>query len=1041
MVYQIFNDEIEPEAASRRLKIERQQRPRSHSKSSAKSTWSTLAASLLITLIKLTLVVYDVLSFPIYFLLQRPDRRAKESQRARSRQVDENTWIRADDNHHQQQQQQQQNGFIDDLLNTIGIGSGNECKRPMQIKFMGATISEIFTQSIREFHSSPCLGYRAVVICPMLTQNEAGAHVIEEKSFRSDYTWYTYGQIGRRVQDIASGLYHHRVYPTSRAMFLAGACLEWFCTAHACFQLAVELVIVPDINDPTTLRSILAESEAQVLFVTCDRLEQLCKLIDAISVRANGHHRGQDPEPTRPILLRKIVVIDWQFSIDFSEDQFHPLGAAIENCPIRLDTLSIGQIEEAGIEHPIELRCSSAISEENLSLERFDELDRDDPTSKSTIGRYLNFRFALANGHRKAVMRRNVSGPNGAAAATGPPPGGRHSDSKALSAPIRRRHQNGERVVQPKGANTRDDGDGDDGSPASERMQDTTSGSEAPKPDDLAVLVYNYGSLGQLKPIMLTHRQLARCAGRMFLDGMIVGRDVHCAILPLDSLVEFMVEVCVLSRGGSIGYSCNLQTYFYDGAELFARDKSDLEALRPSYLLLRPYILERLRHSTQNYLRLQLNPIVSFLFENVVYDYKKYWARRHFRTPIVDRVFCSRLKRLFGDRLKFVLCNGATDCSETKDFFAFMVDLPVIELYGSDEASVSLMSAGGSVRDHGRPAGKRRDAEKCGYGWRLFQFELADSKGHHQEAGPDAAASDETEGHKDFQDIQLLPPTVNRNIYRENLSRNILMIASILCPTPGTRVRLEDWEEFRASDRPYPRGRLVLGGELVCKGYLNRAALSAETFYVDSNFVNWFRTGDIARAFPDGTFEIISAISNMIKMVDGQFLSLSQIEQLIRNSQFVDNVCAICGDDRALVINLVVPNLRRLALKSMGEAHLEMGMAMEPEPEELADVEFRREVCNDRLLCEFVSDHLNELLAGAGLSSITNRFLLVPEIWTPESELVTPAFEPKRAAIQKYYANDIRAIVGLELGCSTSRRLSARRHTRAKPRSSSWASI
>lgn len=321
--------------------------------------------------------------------------------------------------------------------------------------------------------------------------------------------------------------------------------------------------------------------------------------------------------------------------------------------------------------------------------------------------------------------------------------------------------------------------------------------------------------------------------------------------------------------------------------------------------------------------------------------------------------------KLFGNNMRRIMCNGLTDCSDTKDFFELIVNIPIREICGADEAPMSFISA------------------------------------------PDVG-------------------------YREQIDsrpRHFLLSSPILRPTLAVKLKLEDWEDFKTADNgSCPSGRLLVGGDVVCKGYFGSlASKDSEVFDEDPDSPNtrWFRTNYIARLFPSGCIEIISAISDMIKMSDGQFISLSQIEHILRDSQFVDNVCAICGEDKMFIIALVVPNLRRLALKSPGEANLKMAIGTETEPEELTDIDFRREVCNDRLLCEFVSDHLGRLFAKAGLGSLPSKFHIVPEIWTPETELVTPSFEPKRAAIQRFYAVDIQSLFKMRLS-RTDVRLSAR---------------
>lgn len=998
MVYKIFGDGNDDRLDRKTAHTTTKQSiklPKTHTRT------QSVLASILVVIIRLVLFIYDFLSYPIYFVVQRPDQRAKRAQRTRSEQVDSNTWIRTN-----QSPNEVFYGLHDARFSRLSRRQNGQC-RSSHNQFMGSTLSEIFANSVRLYNSQSCLGYRAVVTCPVLVLNEEGKHVLQEKSFRSDYTWYTFGQIGRRVQDISSGLYYYSIYPTSRALFLANTCLEWFCASQACFQLSVQLVLVPDIHDKQALYLVVKEAEVDVIFVSCDRLDELCQLLDVMRLATLSEAPHVSP-------VKRIIIIDWQFSVDFNEKTFEELGKASEGL-IEL-VLSMSQIEEVGIENPIQVNCSRALSDENLSAPVGQNNETHQTSGHSTRRNSKSGASSADESREKTASSHELGERNsiGGAALLVPA-----DHQLPLTAPLRRRTTTTMTKKSPlDGTNSH----------WFEKHSDTTANQTArqtsPKPHDLAMIVYTYGSLGQIKPIMLTHQHLARSGRHLFLDNLVTGDDVHCTTISLDNIIEFMTEMCVFSHGGSIGYSGNLKTLFYDGSELFKRDKSDLEALGPSFLLVRPYLLERLRTSVHNYLQLQLNPLVSFMMKNIVFEYKKYWAVRHFGTPIVDRLFCCQLSGLFGPNLKYILCNGATDCSETKDFFAFMLNIPVIEIYGPDEASASLISVN-DVWDYKRRS-KRRRTKRASKQQVVGQFGAAgeaDFEEHEDNYKDDDDEADETL--EDFPDMQLLPPKVNRNIFREDLSRNLLITSSILCPTIGTRIRLENWEEFRINDQPYPRGRLVIGGDVVCKGYLKRPQVTQETFYTDSNLISWYRTGDIARVFPNGSFEIISAISDIIKMLDGQLISLSQIEHILRNSQFVDNVCAICGEDRRFVISLVVPNLRRLALKSPGDANLKMAIGTEPEPEELADVDFRREVCNDRLLCEFVADHLRGLIVAAGLEAIPNRFLLVPEIWTPETELVTASFEPKRSAIQKYYATDIRSILRLH-SRANSQRLSSK---------------
>jgi len=71
-------------------------------------------------------------------------------------------------------------------------------------------------------------------------------------------------------------------------------------------------------------------------------------------------------------------------------------------------------------------------------------------------------------------------------------------------------------------------------------------------------------------------------------------------------------------------------------------------------------------------------------------------------------------------------------------------------------------------------------------------------------------------------------------------------------------MRLVSWEEgnYRYTDKPYPRGEVLIGGENVSMGYFKLPDATGDEFF-ESDGRRWFRTGDIAEVHPDGVFKII----------------------------------------------------------------------------------------------------------------------------------------------------------------------------------------
>lgn len=61
-------------------------------------------------------------------------------------------------------------------------------------------------------------------------------------------------------------------------------------------------------------------------------------------------------------------------------------------------------------------------------------------------------------------------------------------------------------------------------------------------------------------------------------------------------------------------------------------------------------------------------------------------------------------------------------------------------------------------------------------------------------------------------------------------------------------------------DKPYPRGEVVIGGDVVTQGYLNLPDTTTENFFTENN-KRWFKTGDIGEIHDDGMLKIIGEVT------------------------------------------------------------------------------------------------------------------------------------------------------------------------------------
>ncbi|MGC5330357.1 amino acid adenylation domain-containing protein [Micromonospora sp. DT62] len=115
-----------------------------------------------------------------------------------------------------------------------------------------------------------------------------------------------------------------------------------------------------------------------------------------------------------------------------------------------------------------------------------------------------------------------------------------------------------------------------------------------------------------------------------------------------------------------------------------------------------------------------------------------------------------------------------------------------------------------------------------------------------------------------------------------------------------------------AAGQPVPvgvPGELLIGGVQLARGYLGRAALTAERFVPDPFAAapgrRLYRTGDLARYRPDGSIEYLGRIDHQVK-IRGQRVEFGEVEALLYEAPGV-TAAAVAVHDEQLVGYLVGP--------------------------------------------------------------------------------------------------------------------------------------
>lgn len=436
-----------------------------------------------------------------------------------------------------------------------------------------------------------------------------------------------------------------------------------------------------------------------------------------------------------------------------------------------------------------------------------------------------------------------------------------------------------------------------------------------PTPDDTAIVMYTSGSTGTPKGVVLTHKNLV--ATMKCLMFMIEPKedDIYIAYLPLAHVLELMSENTMMLFGIKVGYS-SPNTMTDMSTKVLKGYKGDASVLKPTMMCAVPLIMDRIyKNITDSVLK---KGVVAQKMFQICYNYKLFWTKLGYRTPVCDKIIFNKIRALLGGKVELILVGGAPLSPQTHEFIRVCLGTILIQGYSLTETCCT-----GTVME--------------------------------------------------FSDLST-----------GNVGR----------PMTGLEIRLVDWQEgnYRVTDSPNPRGEIIVGGDPVAKGYLNPDDLNVESFFEEGG-KKWFRTGDIGEFDQHGSLRIVDRKKDLVKLQLGEYVSLGKVEARLKTHPLVENICVYGDPYKKFTVALVVPS--RVHLETM--CH-NMGKLISFE-EMVRDPEVERAVLRDLTV--------HGLKGGLEKFEVPQAVTLIPEVWTPESGLITAAFKIKRKVIQDFYQKAI----------------------------------
>jgi len=321
------------------------------------------------------------------------------------------------------------------------------------------------------------------------------------------------------------------------------------------------------------------------------------------------------------------------------------------------------------------------------------------------------------------------------------------------------------------------------------------------KDDPLTLLIYTSGSTGAPKGAMYPGHLVAefwRRASRSAGGQHDAEPSITLCFMPMSHVMGRSILYGSLGAGGT--------SYFVA--------KSDLSTLREDLALVRP---------TQfNF----VPRIWEMLFEEFQSELDRHSSDSTDRAALEAAVMAEQRQNLLGGRFVSAITTSAPISAEMKSWVESLLDMQMIERYGSTEAGVVFYD--GRVRR---------------------------------------------------------PPVIDYKL-----------------------VDVPDLGYFH-TDRPHPRGELLVKSETLIPGYYKRPDVTAEVFDADG----YYRTGDIMAETGPDQLVYVGRRNNVVKLAQGEFVSISKLETVFGDSPLVREIYIYGNSARSYLLAVVVPTQEALS--------------------------------------------------------------------------------------------------------------------------------
>lgn len=142
------------------------------------------------------------------------------------------------------------------------------------------------------------------------------------------------------------------------------------------------------------------------------------------------------------------------------------------------------------------------------------------------------------------------------------------------------------------------------------------------------------------------------------------------------------------------------------------------------------------------------------------------------------------------------------------------------------------------------------------------------------------------------------------NAFGATESGSVIIDGKVQRP-PVTDYKLIDVPElgYFSTDKPHPRGELLVKSRTLFSGYYKRDALTAEVFDEDG----FYCTGDVVAEIGPDELQYVDRRNNVLKLSQGEFVPVSNLEAVYANCELVHQIYVYGNAEQSYLLAVVVP--------------------------------------------------------------------------------------------------------------------------------------